>query len=246
MPADQQRHSKALVRTEIAGIAEAVISSYTLMMIEVGDLSGVAFDVMKYFSLLFANIVQQRGAEQSSIGTFIVADQILPCRHRVLTNRVLMVRVIMFQLGETKHKGINLVVAIFVTHDPDFIPTLRHHGNIEFEVHLLDYRLRDRTFPIIVALQTHLIGRRHEKTYCTQIMFVECSDTIKESDTALVVDIGCVVHHILAIHQILQNPFVKGLENQVLLGLVVLVTKNFGTDRIAGVDDGVRDAFGSE
>ena len=48
MPADQQRHSKALVRTEIAGIAEAVISSYTLMMIEVGDLSGVAFDVMKY------------------------------------------------------------------------------------------------------------------------------------------------------------------------------------------------------
>ena len=56
MPADQQRHSKALVRTEIAGIAEAVISSYTLVMIEVGDLSGVAFDVMKYFSLLFANI----------------------------------------------------------------------------------------------------------------------------------------------------------------------------------------------
>ena len=77
-------------------------------------------------------------------------------------------------------------------------------------------------------------------------MFVEHSDTIKESDTAFVVDIGCVVHHILAIHQILQNPFVKGLENQVLLGLVVLVTKNFGTDRIAGVDDGVRDAFGSE
>ena len=83
----------------------------------------------------------------------------------MLTNRVLVVRVIMFQLGETEHKGINLVVAIFVTHDPNFIPTLLHHGNIEFEVHPLDYRLRDRTFPIIVALQTHLIGRRHEKTY---------------------------------------------------------------------------------
>ena len=57
MPADQQRHSKALVRAEITGIAEAVISSYTLMMLEVGDLSGIAFDVMKYFGLLFANIV---------------------------------------------------------------------------------------------------------------------------------------------------------------------------------------------
>jgi hypothetical protein len=77
-------------------------------------------------------------------------------------------------------------------------------------------------------------------------MFVERSDTIKEPDTALVVDIGGIVHHILAIRQILQNPFVKGLENQVLLGLVVLVTKNFSSDRIAGMDDGVRDAFGSE
>ena len=48
---------KALVRAEITGIAETVISSYTLMMIEVSDLSGVAFDVMKYFGLLLANIV---------------------------------------------------------------------------------------------------------------------------------------------------------------------------------------------
>ena len=155
----------------------------------------------------------------------------------MLSNCKLMVRVVVLHTSKATQQEVDVANKRVYIFDPDSIPSLGFHRNVDILIHPMNYILRHSAFTIGVILYAFRIRGCHKNTDGFKARNMQSFHLLQKNTTALITDIGSVIYHTQANLQITDYTVVKSLKHQFLLTLIIHIVQKFLTNCVAGVDD---------